>query len=105
MNFAPVSWVLNPCYTGGSRPPLTRRAPGQRRSGHGRRLDDCGFEPDWLAEQLLERLEVTIGRPDLELSIAAGVHLKQHVLTAVAKLESGDRLGMAAVQTLCDPQD
>jgi hypothetical protein len=63
------------------------------------------FEPDGFAQQRLERGQVAIGRPDLKFRVAGGAELQEEVLAAIAQLEGGDHLRMAAIETLRDAHD
>ena len=58
-----------------------------------------------LAEQPLERRRVAVGRPQLELRVAARPDLQQGVLAAIVQLEPGDGLRVAAVEALGQTQD
>ena len=58
-----------------------------------------------LAEQARERCGVTGGGPELELGVAARPHLEQRVFAPVVQLESGDDLGVAAVEALRQAQN
>ena len=53
-----------------------------------------------LAEQACERCGVPGGGPQLELRVAARTHLEQRVVASIVELESGDDLGVAAVEAL-----
>ena len=63
------------------------------------------FEPNRLADDLRERLEVSGCRPHLQLGIAATMELNHDVFSSVVDFEAGNRLGVAAVQTLRHPED
>ena len=82
--------------------PRHRNCAGRGTNGWSRLRD---FETDRLAHELFERLQVTAGRPHLELRIAARMQRQRDVFAAVAHLEAGDRLGMAAIEAFGDAQD
>jgi hypothetical protein len=63
------------------------------------------LQPHRLADDLLKRFEVSRCRPNLQLRVAAAVELNDDVFTAVVDFEPGDRLRMAAIETLCYSQD
>jgi hypothetical protein len=56
------------------------------------------FDPQRLANQPLERRGVALGGPELEFGVARRPHLQQGVIAPVVQLETGDRLGMAAIE-------
>ena len=63
------------------------------------------LEADRLANDLLECLEVSGRRPDLELRVAPAMELNDDVFTPVVNFQTRDRLRMAAVETLRDAED
>jgi hypothetical protein len=54
---------------------------------------------------MLERCQVAVRGPDLELGVAGRAQLQQQVVAAVAQLEARDHLGVAAVEALGQAQD
>ena len=63
------------------------------------------LEAHGLADDLLERLEMSGRSPDFQFCIAAAVELNHHVLPPIVEFEARNRLGMAAVKTLSDAKD
>jgi hypothetical protein len=63
------------------------------------------FEADRLSQDSLERLEMAIGCPDLELGVSGRIDLQQRIDTAVAKVEAGDVLRVTPVEAFGDAQD
>ena len=72
---------------------------------YGRRFALHNFEAHWLAEDLLECLEVPGRCPDLEFSIAAAMQLDDDVFTSIMDFQARNRLRVAAVETLRDAED
>src|SRR5580700_1559137 len=62
------------------------------------------LHPEGLADHPLERRGLAVGRPQLQLRVARGPELQQHVFAAVVKLDPGDGLRMAAIEILGQPQ-
>jgi hypothetical protein len=58
------------------------------------------FEPDGFAQQCLERGQVAVRSPDLQFGIAGRSEQQQEILAAIAQLEAGDHLRVAAVEAL-----
>jgi hypothetical protein len=56
------------------------------------------FDPERLANHVLERRGVPLGRPQLELGIAARPHLQQRILAAVVKVDPRDDLRVAPIE-------
>jgi hypothetical protein len=56
------------------------------------------FEPNRLTEQILERAQVAIRRPGLELGVARRAQLQLEVVAAIPHVEAGDHLRVAAVE-------
>src|SRR6186713_1473384 len=113
-NFAPVSVLLNPCNVdSGVRsargaPASGRRAPGRRRPSfrlNGGRADRGHLQVHWFANQLLERLEVAMRRPEFELRIGRGVQLYQQVGAAIVDFKAGHHLRVTAVQAFRNPEN
>ena len=62
------------------------------------------FDAKGLADQPLERRRMPARSPELEFSVARRAQLEQSVLAAVVQFEAGDRLRMAAIEPLGQPQ-
>jgi hypothetical protein len=54
---------------------------------------------------LLEGREVAVGRPHFELRIARAVQLEEEVVAAIAEVEAGNHLCVAAFEALRETQD
>jgi hypothetical protein len=63
------------------------------------------LHPQGLADRAHERRSLPVGCPQLQLGVAGGSDLEQHVFAAVVKLDPGDRLRMAAIEVLGQAQD
>ena len=75
------------------------------RPRYGRRFGVRHLEAHWLADDLLERLEVAGRCPDLQFGIAAAMELNDDVFTSIVDFQTRDRLRVAAVQALRDAED
>jgi hypothetical protein len=62
------------------------------------------LHPEGLADHPLERSGLAVGRPELQLRVARGPELQQHVFAAVVKFDPGDGLRMAAIEILGQAQ-
>jgi hypothetical protein len=62
------------------------------------------FEPQRFAGQPLERLRLSRRRPELQLRIARRAQLQEVVVAAIAERHTGDRLRVAPIEALCEPQ-
>jgi hypothetical protein len=63
------------------------------------------FDAKGLAGQAFERDRVTRRRPELELGVSRSSQLQQIIVAAIVELEAGDRLCVAAVETLCQTKN
>ena len=63
------------------------------------------FNPNRLPEQLLEGAEMAIRGPHLEFRVARRLELQQEVVAAIAQLQGGNDLCVAALETLGEAQD
>src|SRR5262249_53157345 len=67
--------------------------------------DPADLDSHWFAREALERRRVAHGGPELQLGVARGAQLQQVVVAAIVELEPRDRLRVAAVEALGEPQD
>jgi len=70
-----------------------------------RRFGVRNLEAHRLADDLLERLEVSGGCPDLQFSIAAAMELDDDVFTSIVDFQPRNRLRVAAVEALRNAED
>jgi hypothetical protein len=63
------------------------------------------LDPNRLAEQLLEWREMPVRRPHFELRVPRRVQFEEEVLAAIAQIESGNHLGVAAFEALGEAED
>src|SRR5262249_27255783 len=63
------------------------------------------LEPQGLREKFLEWSGVPAGCPELQFRVAPGADLQQVVLAPVAQIEAGDRLRVASVKALREPEN
>ena len=63
------------------------------------------LDPDGLSQHPLERRQVLVRRPDLQLRVAGRMQVEEHVLTAVAHVEPRNDLRVASVQPFGEPQN
>src|SRR3954471_12186372 len=63
------------------------------------------FDPERLSCESFEWRGVTRRGPELQLRVARRAQLQQIVVAAVVELEAGDRLRVAAVEALREPED
>jgi hypothetical protein len=61
------------------------------------------FEPNWLAEELFERRDVPVRRPQLEFRVAVRAQAGEVIVTTREQIESAERLRVAAIQALGEP--
>ena len=83
---------------------MTSAATLSRRR-YNRGLRGCHLEPHRLTDDLFKRLEVSGCCPDLQLGVAATMELNDDIFAAIVDFKAGNRLSMAAVQTLRDAKD
>ena len=63
------------------------------------------LDAERLAGESLEWGGMARRRPELQLRVAGGAELQQVVVAAIVQLETGDGLGVAAVETFRHPQN
>jgi hypothetical protein len=63
------------------------------------------FEANGLVELPLERRDVTVRRPQLQLGVAAGAQPRQVVVATRKQIDCGKRLRVAAIEPLRQPHD
>jgi hypothetical protein len=65
----------------------------------------AGFDPQRFSQQSFEGGRMTRRRPQLEFSVAGDPHLQQRIVAPIVELHAREALGVAAIQTLGQPQD
>jgi hypothetical protein len=63
------------------------------------------FDMKRFAEESLERRSMAGRGPELELGVPGCTNLQQRVRATVVKLDTRNRLGVAAVEALCQSED
>src|SRR5580700_7129733 len=62
------------------------------------------LHPEGLPDHAHERRRLAVGGPQLQLCVAGGSDLEQHVFASIVKLDPGDGLRMAAIEVLGQAQ-
>jgi hypothetical protein len=66
--------------------------------------DTTNFDPNRFAGETFERRQRSRRGPHFELGVARRAQLQQIIVAAIVELEAGDRLGVAAIEALREPQ-
>src|SRR5437588_4230498 len=90
-----------------SIPSTTNSLPGYS-CGFVRLFSICSsadFYSERFAEQARKRIGVAASRPDLELGVSARSQLQKNVVAAIVEVDAGDRLRVASIEALGEPED